>query len=153
MECLPLPSIQKIERAAHKSWLDDVVRQLNTVVEEAAPPSTTKPPPKQQYNVEQAKIDEKAIVAAAGAAMAGATGTKRQKMTTSQELEAAAAAHVAEWMADFDKNGRKGYVGLVPRPLQSKYPAAATGSAGVMDTETVQCVEHFCAWFLTNNKK
>jgi hypothetical protein len=132
MECL-LPSIQQIERAAQKSWLDNVVRQLNTVA--AAPP-------KQQYNAEQAKIDEKAIVAAG-------SGTKRQKMTASQELEAAAAAHVAEWMADFDKNGRKGYIGLVPRPLQSKYPSGAR----VMDAETVQCVEHFCAWFLTNNKK
>jgi hypothetical protein len=125
------PSLQQIEQAAQKGWLDGVVKQLNAI---------TLPPRPQQYNVEQAKIDEKAIAAA---------GTKRPKITASQE--AVAAAHVAEWMADFDKHGRKGYVGLVPRPLQSKYPAA-TATAAVISADTVQCVEHFCAWFLNNKK-
>jgi hypothetical protein len=149
MKCIP--SMQHIEQAAQKSWLECVLMQLNTIV----PPP---PPPPVPYNATiQAKIDEKAIASAAAAA--ATTNTNRQKITASQE--SAANACVEEWISAFDKHGRSGYIGLVPRPLQSKYSTAttttttavtATTTITTMEQDSIEYVKHFCAWFLNNKK-
>jgi hypothetical protein len=146
MKCIP--SMQHIEQAAQKSWLECVLMQFNTIV----PP----PPPPIPYNATiQAKIDEKAIASAAAAA-ATTTNTKRQKITASQE--SAANVCVEEWISAFDKHGRSGYIGLVPRPLQSKYSTATTTAVTAittittMEQDSIEYVKHFCVWFLNNKK-